>query len=137
MLALIAVDIDLLSGLVMVKVIRSIGYGLCAAGATLLVIYFLAVRLKGLDALYEAINPLAPRTYLVLSAIMPGAFCIWLANHLSWRWASAKLRGEGAHVVSQRQMAEDAGPSKRLPSASLTRAPTSGVVSMAGALDWN
>jgi hypothetical protein len=69
----------------MVKVIRSIGHGLCAAGATLLVIYFLAVRLKGLDALYEALNPFAPRTYLVLSALMPGAFCILLANHLSSR----------------------------------------------------
>ena len=69
----------------MVKVIRSIGHGLFAAGATLLVIYFLAVRLKGLDALYEAINPLAPRTYLVLSAMMPGALCLWLANHLSSR----------------------------------------------------
>jgi len=69
----------------MVKVIRSVGHGLSAAGATLLVIYFLAVRLKGLDALYEAVNPLAPRTYLVFSAMMPGAFCLWLANHLSSR----------------------------------------------------
>jgi hypothetical protein len=69
----------------MVKVIRSIGQGLCAAGATLLVIYFLVVRLKGLDALYEAVNPLAPRTYLVFSAMIPGALCLWLANHLSSR----------------------------------------------------
>lgn len=69
----------------MIKIIRSIGHGLCAAGATLLGIYFLAVRLKGLDALYEAVNPLTPRTYLVLSAMMPGTFCIWLANYLSSR----------------------------------------------------
>jgi len=69
----------------MANVIKSIGHGLCAAAAVLLTIYFLAAHLRGPDALYEAINPLAPRAYLVLLAIVPGTVCIWLGHHLSAR----------------------------------------------------
>jgi len=69
----------------MANVINSVGHGLCAAAAVLLAIYFLAAHLRGPDALYEAINPLAPRTYLVLLAMVPGTVCIWLGHYLSAR----------------------------------------------------
>jgi hypothetical protein len=69
----------------MANVIKSVGHGLCAAAVVLLAIYFLAAYLRGPDALYEAINPLAAKTYLVLLAMVPGTVCIWLGHYLSAR----------------------------------------------------
>jgi hypothetical protein len=69
----------------MANVVRSIGHGLSAAGIFLLCIYFLTAYLAGHGALYEALNPFGPKAYFAFFAMMPGAFCIWLAHYLSAR----------------------------------------------------
>jgi hypothetical protein len=69
----------------MANVVRSIGHGLSAAGIFLLCIYFLTAYLAGHGALYEALNPFAPKAYFAFFAMMPGGFCIWLAHYLSGR----------------------------------------------------
>lgn len=69
----------------MSNIIKSTGHGLWAAGALLIVIYFLGAYLKGLDALQDALNPFALRSYLVLIALAPGAILVWLGDYIAAR----------------------------------------------------
>jgi hypothetical protein len=70
----------------MARILRSAGHGLLAAGVFFLATYLFAIYLNGLDALYEAVNPLRLSTYLlVLLPIMPGTFLLWLSDQLSLR----------------------------------------------------
>ena len=70
----------------MTKLVKSIGHGLLAAGAFLIVIYFVAIYVKGSEALRDALDPLSPKNYLVLLALVPGAFVLWLCDHMAtWR----------------------------------------------------
>ena len=65
------------------KLIKSIGHGLLAAGVFLIAIYFVGVYVKGSDALRDALDPLTPRNYLVLLALVPGALLLWLSDYIA------------------------------------------------------
>jgi hypothetical protein len=69
----------------MSKLLKSVGHGLMAAGAFLIVLYFVGLYVKGSDALRDAIDPLASKNYLVLLALVPGAFLLWLGDHIAAR----------------------------------------------------
>jgi hypothetical protein len=69
----------------MTKLVKSIGHGLFAAGAFLIVLYLVGIYLKGSDALRDALDPLASRNYLVLMALVPGALLLWLADYIAAR----------------------------------------------------
>jgi hypothetical protein len=69
----------------MVNVIRSAGHGMLAAGAFLILLYLFATYLKSPDAFYDAFNPLAMSTYLMLLPMMPGTFLLCLSDQLSIR----------------------------------------------------
>jgi hypothetical protein len=66
----------------MVNVMRSAGHGMLAAGAFLIFLYLFATYLKSPDAFYDAFNPLAISTYLMLLPLMPGTFLLWLSDQL-------------------------------------------------------
>jgi hypothetical protein len=66
----------------MTKLVKSIGHGLLAAGAFLIVIYFVGIYVKGSEALRDALDPLAPKNYLVLLALVPGALLAGYATRL-------------------------------------------------------
>jgi hypothetical protein len=69
-----------------IKLVKSIGHGLLAAGAFLIVIYFVGIYVKGSEALRDALDPLSPKNYLVLFALVPGALMLWLCDHVAaWR----------------------------------------------------
>ena len=53
------------------KIIKSIGHGLLAAGILLVAIYFAGLYLKGNNALFDALNPLAMGNYLALAPLAP------------------------------------------------------------------
>jgi hypothetical protein len=67
----------------MSNIIRSGAHGLLAAGVLLIVVYFLGVSLKGPDAIRDALDPLALRTYLAVLPLLPGALLLWLADYLA------------------------------------------------------
>ena len=67
----------------MSKLVKSIGHGLLAAGAVLIVSYFVGLYVKGSDALRDALDPLASRNYLVLLPLVPGAFMLWLGDYIA------------------------------------------------------
>jgi len=73
------------AGRYMSSIIKSIGHGLLAAGLLFLVIYLFGCYLKGLEALRDAVNPLAPKSYLALLPLMPGSLLLWVGNRLSTR----------------------------------------------------
>jgi hypothetical protein len=58
----------------MIKLVKSIGHGLLAAGAFLIAVYFVGLYVKGSDTLRDALDPLYSKNYLVLLALVPGAF---------------------------------------------------------------
>lgn len=64
----------------MAKIIKSIGHGLLAAGILLVVIYFAGLSLRGAEALRDALDPLAVRTYLAVVPLVPGALLLWLVS---------------------------------------------------------
>ena len=66
----------------MSKIIKSADYGLLAAGVLLIVIYFAGISFKGPEALRDALDPLAPRTYLVLLPLVPGALLVCIADYI-------------------------------------------------------
>jgi hypothetical protein len=70
---------------IMGSIIKSIGHGLLAAGILILVIYLFGCYLKGLEALRDALNPLAPKTYLAFLPLTPGSLLLWVGNRLSTR----------------------------------------------------
>ena len=70
---------------IMGNIIKSIGQGLLAAGILILLIYLFGCYLKGLEALRDALNPLAPKTYLAFLPLMPGSLLLWVGNRLSTR----------------------------------------------------
>jgi hypothetical protein len=67
----------------MSKLVKSIGHGLLAAGAFLIVSYFVGVYVKGSDALRDALDPLASKNYLVLMPLVPGALLLWLGDYIA------------------------------------------------------
>jgi hypothetical protein len=68
----------------MARILRSADHGLLAAGVVLLATYLFLISLKGTDAFYEAVHPLALSTYLILLLpLAPGAFFLWLSDQLS------------------------------------------------------
>ena len=69
----------------MSKIIKSVGYGLFAAGVLMSVLYFWGAYLKGGDALLDAIYPLTLRNYLALSPLLPGACLLWLTHRIAAR----------------------------------------------------
>jgi hypothetical protein len=69
----------------MVNLMRSAGHGMLAAGGFLILLYLFAIYLKSPDALYDAFNPFAISTYLMLLPMMPGTFLLWLSDQLSVR----------------------------------------------------
>ena len=69
----------------MCKIIKSIGHGLLAAGVLLVIINFVGVSLRGREALGDAVDPFAIRTYLTLRPLMPGAFLLWLGGQCAER----------------------------------------------------
>jgi len=70
----------------MASFLRSAGRGLLAAGVFLLGMYLYSIYLKGPDAFYESVHPLALSTYLIIFLpILPGAFLVWLSDQLSLR----------------------------------------------------
>jgi hypothetical protein len=69
----------------MINVMRSAGHGMLSAGVFLILLYLYATYLKSLDAFYEAFNPFAISTYLMLLPMMPGTFLLWLSDQLSAR----------------------------------------------------
>src|SRR5262245_9730616 len=79
----------------MSKLLRSIGHGLMAAGTFMIVLYFIGLYVKGSDdAVRDALDPLASKNYLVLLALVPGAFLLWLGDHI----AARRLRPPPAEV---------------------------------------
>lgn len=66
----------------MSRIIKSVGNGLFGAGFLLTIVYFWGLRLKGSDALRDALNPLSLSNYLALAPLLPGACLLWLANHI-------------------------------------------------------
>jgi hypothetical protein len=64
----------------MQKFVHSVGHGLFAAGFVLIITYFFGVSLKGSEALREALNPFAIRTYVALLPLVPGALLVWVAR---------------------------------------------------------
>ena len=56
-----------------------------AAGAFMIVLYSIGLYIKGTDALHDALDPLASKTYLVLLAFVPGAFLLWPGDHIAAR----------------------------------------------------
>jgi hypothetical protein len=69
----------------MANVIKSAGYGILAASVLLIVVYFFGVYLKGPQALRDALDPLAVKTYLALAPLLPGVFLLWLSDHIAAR----------------------------------------------------
>jgi hypothetical protein len=69
----------------MTKTIRSNGHGLCAAGVVLVGMYFLALSLKGVAALHDALDPFTVRNYLVLALLVPGALVLWMCDFIAAR----------------------------------------------------
>jgi hypothetical protein len=63
------------------NIIKSVGHGLLAAGILLTGVYFVAVYVKGTDALRGALDPLTLKNYLALAPLIPGALLLakgWL-----------------------------------------------------------
>jgi hypothetical protein len=69
----------------MANVIKSAGHGILAASALLIVVYFFGVYLKGPQAFRDALDPLAVKTYLALTPLLPGVFLLWLSDHIAAR----------------------------------------------------
>ena len=67
----------------MVKILKSAGHGLLAAGILIIAVYMFGIYLKGHEAFYDAFNPLALNTYFTLLPLMPGALLLWLSDQLS------------------------------------------------------
>ena len=67
------------------KIIKSIGHGLLAAGVLLVTIYFAGLYLKGNNALFDALNPLAMGNYLALAPLAPGTLVVWLGDYIAAR----------------------------------------------------
>lgn len=77
----------------MVRVLRSAGHGLLAAVVLLVSVYLIGMFLKAPETFYDALNPLAVKTYLLLLPLTPGAFLLWMSDHLSLRHRSRKQKG--------------------------------------------
>jgi hypothetical protein len=73
----------------MVRLLKSAGHGMLAAGALLIAVYFFGTYLKGPQAFRDALDPLAAKTYLTLAPLLPGMFLLWLADHIAARRRAA------------------------------------------------
>jgi hypothetical protein len=62
------------------SIVKSVGHGLLAAGILLIVAYLFGCYLKGHEALSDALNPLAVKTYLALLPLAPGSLLLWLGS---------------------------------------------------------
>jgi hypothetical protein len=51
----------------------------------LIVIYLAGVYLNGIEALRDALDPLALRNYLAIAPLVPGALLLWLADYTAAR----------------------------------------------------
>ena len=69
----------------MCGVLKAIGRGLLLIGLVLIFLYFGGLSIRGADALSDALDPLAIANYLVLLALIPGAFVLWLAHYTGRR----------------------------------------------------
>ena len=69
----------------MANVVKSAGHGMLAASALLIVVYFFGVYLKGPEALRDALDPFAVKTYLALIPLVPGALLLGLSGHIAAR----------------------------------------------------
>ena len=68
----------------MAKHLRSVGYGLLAAGVVLVVLIYLGIYVwDGFDGLADAMRPWRPRNYLIPLAVAPGFILVWLGRELS------------------------------------------------------
>ena len=67
----------------MVKILKSAGHGLLAAGILLIAVYMFGIYLRGSEVFYDAFNPLALNTYVTLLPLGPGALLLWLSDQLS------------------------------------------------------
>ena len=67
----------------MVKILKSAGHGLLAAGILLIAVYMYGIYLRGPEAFYDALNPFALKTYFTLLPLGPGALLLWLSDQLS------------------------------------------------------
>jgi hypothetical protein len=72
--------------------LKAIGRGLFSAGVLLLLLYFVGLHLKGLDALRDALHPFAVNTYLPLLLLTPGALLLWLADYASSRRRTSRSK---------------------------------------------
>ena len=100
----------------MIKLVKSIGHGLLAAGVFLIVVYFVGIYFKGSDALRDALDPLASRNYLVLIVLMPGALLFWLADYIAARrrrTSSAEVFAPGAPMDTRTQRPRGGAPHAR------------------------
>jgi hypothetical protein len=67
------------------SIIKSIGHGLLAAGILLIVLYVFGSYLRGREALRDALDPTAMKTYLALMPLAPGLLLLWLGDLLAAR----------------------------------------------------
>jgi hypothetical protein len=72
--------------------LKAIGRGLFSAGVLLLLLYIVALHLKGFDALRDALYPFAATTYLPLLLLTPGALLLWLADYANGRRRSSRSK---------------------------------------------
>ena len=69
----------------MSKIVKPVGQGLFAAALVLVGLYFGGVSLKGPEALRDALDPFAAKTYLALIPLVPGALLLRLSDHITAR----------------------------------------------------
>jgi hypothetical protein len=68
----------------MAKHLRSVGYGLLAAGVVLVVLMYLGIYVRdGFDGLADAMRPWRARNYLITLAVAPGFILVWLGRKVS------------------------------------------------------
>jgi hypothetical protein len=67
------------------NILKPIGHGLLAAAVVIVGLYFGSFRLKGPEALRDALDPFAAKTYLALIPLVPGALLLWLSDHIAAR----------------------------------------------------
>ena len=68
----------------MTGLLKAIGHGLLFASLVLISLYFAALYLRD-DALGDALDPFAIKTYAPLLLLTPGALLLWLDDHIGGR----------------------------------------------------
>jgi hypothetical protein len=68
------------------RIVKSVGLGLLAAGALLVLLHFTGVYLRGgIEALGDALDPVWPKNYVALVPLAPGIILLWIAGSLGAR----------------------------------------------------